>query len=63
MVPKKGINEKGFVADAIIEDVKWLGYTKTIFKTDIEPAILKLLVESLRERKIQGLEKCPSESS
>ena len=54
VVPKKGIDEKGFAVDAIIEDVKWLGYTKTILKTDNEPAILKLLVESLEGAEDSG---------
>ena len=54
---------KRVASDAIVEDVKWLGYTETMLKTDNEPASLKLLTESLRELRIQGLEKLMSESS
>ena len=53
----------GFAVDAIVDCVRWLGYTKTILKTDVEAAILKLLVEPLRELRIQGLEKVMSENS
>ena len=34
-----------------------------MFKTDNEPAILKLLTESVRELRIQGIEKVMSENS
>ena len=40
-----------------------VGYTKVILKSDNEPAILKLLVESLRELQIVGLEQAMSKSS
>ena len=33
VVPRQGIDEKWFAADAIVEDAKWLGYTKIMFKT------------------------------
>ena len=56
IVPRTGIDEKGFAVDAIVQDAKWLGYTKIMLKTDKEPAILKLLTESLRELRILGLD-------
>ena len=40
----------------IVDDVKWLGYTKVVLKTDNEPAILKLLQETLRDLRIEGLD-------
>ena len=39
----------------IVEDIKWLGYSKLILKSDNEPAILKLLSEPLRELRIEGV--------
>ena len=48
VVPKKGIDKIGFAVDAIVEDAKWPGYTKMCLNIDHQPAILKLLVESLR---------------
>ena len=63
VVPRKGIDEKGLDVDAIVEDAKWLGYTKIMLKTDNEPAIMKLPTELLRELRIQGLEKVMSENS
>ena len=49
-VPTKGVDEKGFSVDAMVSDVKRLGYNKSTLKSDSEPAIVKLLQEALRER-------------
>ena len=46
-VPKKGIDEKRFAVDAVVDDVLWLGYAKVILKSDNGPAIVKLLKEAL----------------
>ena len=63
VVPKKGLDEKGFAVDAIVGDIKWLGYIKVMLKSDNDPAILKLLVESLMELRINGLGQVMSENS
>ena len=55
VVPKKGMDEKGFSVDSLVEDIKWLGYAKLALKSDNEPAIVKLLSEALRELRINGL--------
>ena len=55
VVPKKGIDEKCFAVDSLVEEVKWLGYTKLTLKSDIEPAIVKLLSEALRELRTNGM--------
>ena len=57
VVPQKGIDSKRFAVDAIVNDILWLGHTKVVLKSDNEPAILKLLIESLRELRVNGLEK------
>ena len=63
VVPTKGIDEKGFSVDALVSDVKWLGYNKVTLKSDNEPAIVKLLQEALRELRVQGLEQTLEEHS
>ena len=63
IVPSKGVDEKGFSVSALVDDVKWLGYTKLTLKSDNEPAIVKLLAEALRDLRIQGLEQALEEHS
>ena len=63
VVPQNGIDEKGFAVGSLVEDCKWLGYNKIVFKSDNEPAIVKLLTEALRELRIQGLEQRLEEHS
>ena len=63
VVPSKGVDEKGFSVDALVEDVKWLGYAKVTLKSDNEPAVVKLLTEALRELRVQGLEQTTEEHS
>ena len=44
VVPTKGVvDENGFSVDALVSDVKWLGYNKVTLKSDDAPAIVKLL--------------------
>lgn len=61
VVPVKGMDEKGFAVSALTADVRWLGYNKVVLKSDNEPAIVKLLTETLRELRIAGLEQCLEE--
>ena len=42
------VDDKGFAVDALVEDVRWLGYSRVTLKSDNEPAVVKLLAESLR---------------
>ena len=61
VVPVKGVDSKGFAVSSLVADVRWLGYTKVVLKSDNEPAIVKLLGEALRELRINGLEQCLEE--
>ena len=63
VVPKKGIDEKNAAVESLVEDVEWLGYTKLKLKSDNEPAIVKLLSESLRELRINGVSQVLEEHS
>ena len=49
--------------DALVRDVKWLGYSKVALKSENEPGIVKLLQEALRELRVQGLEQTMEEHS
>ena len=62
-VPVKGADEGGFAVKAIIDDVIWLGYPRVVLKTDNEPAILKLLLESLRDLRVEGIDQIMHENS
>ena len=62
-VPQKGIDEKRFAVDVVVESVLWLGYSQVILKSDNEPAIVKLLKESLAALKVKGLDQASEEHS
>ena len=47
----------------MVEDVKWLGYSKLTLKSDNEPAIVKLLSEALRELRVNGVSQVLEEHS
>ena len=53
----RGADEGDFAVKAIVDDVVWLRYSKGVLKTDNEPAILKLLQESLRDLRVEGIYK------
>ena len=61
VVPQKGIDPKIFAVDCIVEDIMWLGYSQILLKSDNEPAITKLLKESLGACKVSGLEQVGEE--
>ena len=63
IVPVKGVDDRGFAVQALVDDIKWLGYTDVTLKSDNEPAIVKLLAEALRELRINGVEKVLEEHS
>ena len=63
VVPVKGIDEKGFSVDAVVDCVQWLGYSRVVLKSDNEPAIVVLLQESLRQLKVHGLDQVMAENS
>ena len=56
VVTQKGTDCEGYAVQRLVEDVKWLGYTKVLLKANNERAIAKLLTEALRVTKIDGVE-------
>ena len=55
-VPKKGVDEFGYIVDQLTKDVVWLGHSKVMIKSDNEPAILQLVYEALKVLKISGMD-------
>ena len=53
-VPQKGIDEKRFSVDQIVEDCRWMGYSRLILKSDNEKPIAKLVSEALKGLKVNG---------
>ena len=51
-MPQKGVDPDHFTVDALLEDIKWLGYQKLVLRTDNEPAILRLLIHAVTEARI-----------
>ena len=45
VVPCKGRDEEGYVADLVSDDVSWLGYKNMTLKTDNEVALVSLVKE------------------
>ena len=56
VVTQKGTDSEGYAIQKLVDDVKWLGYTKVLLKADNERAIAKLLTEALRVIKTDGVE-------
>ena len=52
VVPQKGVDPERYAVDRLARDIRWLGHTRIILKTDNEHAILKLLIEVLKGLRI-----------
>ena len=53
VVPCKGADEQGIVADMVVSDVEWLGHTRIIIKADNEPAVQALARQALELAKVE----------
>ena len=53
VVPYKGASEDRFVAQLVVADIEWIGHTKLIIKSDNEPALQTLVVQSLERARLQ----------
>ena len=62
-VPQKGVDEKRYVDDQFVIDILWLGYARVIIKSDNEPAIVKVVEETLQSLKVNGLDQAAQEGS
>ena len=63
IVPHKGVDEEKFAVDCLVGDILWTGFISVMLKSDNEAAILALLIESLKELRINGLKQVMSENS
>ncbi len=52
-VQVKGVGEDGYAVDRLIEDIRWLGYSRISLRSDNEPAIVDLLSKTLSDLRIK----------
>ena len=62
-VPQKGMDEGRFVVECFATTVLWLGWSRVIVRSDNEPAIVKLVNETLKSLKVSGLDQASAEGS
>ena len=43
VIPQKGVDQDHYSVDVLVKDVLWLGFMDVFLKSDIGPAVLKLL--------------------
>ena len=48
VVEKKGVEEDRYSVDKLVGDIEWLGCNKIILKSDNEPAIVQVFMETLK---------------
>ncbi len=53
-VDVKGPGEDRYAVDRLVDDIRWLGYTRVSLRSDNEPAIVKLLHEALKSLRISS---------
>lgn len=63
VVLQQGIDLNQYAVDCLVDDVFWTGCTRVLLKSDNEAAVLELLVEALRESRVNGLQQVMSENS
>ena len=39
-VPRKGVDDEGYIVDRLRKDIAWLGHSKAMLRSDNKPAIL-----------------------
>ena len=54
-VPWKGLDDKGFIVRCVADDDPWLGYSRVIWKSDNEPAIVAVLKVTLKAVRVYGI--------
>ena len=62
-VPQKGPDPEGYAVDCFASDVAWLGWSWIIVRSDNEPALVKLVIESIKAMKVNGIEQAAAEGS
>ena len=57
----KGVGDDGYAVQCLLDDVRWLGYSKVILKSDNEPAIVRLLTDALKALRVDGIDQAMEE--
>ena len=53
---QKGVDDKGYITDCFAADIAWLGWSQVIIRSDNDPAVAKLVVETPKKLKVSGIE-------
>ena len=53
-VPAKGADEDGYIVEQLKQDILWLGHSKVIVRSDNEPALIQVVVNTLAALKMSG---------
>ncbi len=56
IIPRKGVDEEMYVANLMVKDIDWLGYSKVIIKHDREPALTALVSQITRILRTRGVD-------
>ena len=62
-VPKKGLDEKGYIVDQLKQDILWLGHSLVVIKGDNEPALIQVISATLAALKMSGVTSVSDEGS
>ena len=54
-VPKKGVDQEGYVIEQLKQDVLWLGHAKVVIRSDNEPALVQVVQTTLAALKMSGV--------
>ena len=54
VVPRKGVDEDGYIVERLKQDILWLGHAKVVVRSDNEPAILRVVEKVVKAVRISG---------
>ena len=53
VIKSKGVDDDRYAVDCLIRDIKWMGHTKLMLRSDNERAIVALLTETLKSLRVE----------
>ena len=62
-VPKKGVDERGYIIEQLKQDVLWLGHSRVVIKSDSESALVQVMDALSGALKLAGLTSVTNEGS
>ena len=54
VVPRKGVDDDGYIVEQMKKDILWLGHSKVIVRSDNEPAILRVVEKVTKAVRASG---------